>query len=249
MARFTGGWIKLYRTVLEKEEIADDLELCGIWMNLLLMANYKETKKDWGKEIRTLPPGDILLGIKELSTRWKLSRDTILRRLRYLEKWGCIRVETAERGTIVTICNWREYQDDSENVAEDVRDICVTDAEDVRKSPTLSKEVKKERRKERKKTNVGIRLDYPPEFNAVWEKYGRRGDKKEAYKVYRELTLAESEAPLLDLAIQNYLLENPESKYRLHFVRFLRTDWREKTRPLVNSNGHDANYFDFLHED
>jgi DNA-binding transcriptional regulator YhcF (GntR family) len=237
MARFTGGWIKLFRSVLDKEEISDQLEIFGIWANLLLMANYKETKKDWGKGFRTFPPGSILLGVKELSLRWNLSRDTILRRLRYLEKWGCIQVETAELGTVVTICNWKEYQEDQKNVAEDVRSICVTSAEDLRKSPTLSEEEKKERREKKERKNTGIRVQYPTDFEDFWKLYGMKGDKKVSFEEYKNLKLTEEESNKLPVAIRNYQIQNPERKFRKDFQRFLKMDWRPLVNPAKELNG------------
>lgn len=78
----------------------------------------------------------------------------------------------------------------------------------------------------KKNTYVGIRVDYPQEFNALWESYGKRGDKKSAFEVYKKLNLSITELELLQTAVSNYISQT-EPKYRKHLCRFLQTDFRE----------------------
>lgn len=107
-------------------------------------------------------------------------------------------------------------------------------------SPSPSITVKK------KNNNVGIRVDYPQVFTEAWEAYGRRGDKKAAFEAYKALNLTEVERAKLTSAIETYC-KDTEWKFRKHFCRFLKTDWREVTLP----NGHDKeedDRFSFLYE-
>lgn len=78
-----------------------------------------------------------------------------------------------------------------------------------------------------KNTIVGIRVDYPREFDDLWVQYGRRGDKKAAHEVYRDCKLTPAELGDLAKAIKNYCYKTPEHKFRKHFERFLKVDWRE----------------------
>lgn len=80
--------------------------------------------------------------------------------------------------------------------------------------------------KSKRKRRVGIRVDYPHEFNELWIAYGRRGDKSEAYEAYERLKLLPGEVTALKTAIQKYT-EGSSLKYRKHFCNFLQTDWRE----------------------
>lgn len=93
--------------------------------------------------------------------------------------------------------------------------------------------------KKKKNTIVGIRVDYPQEFDELWNSYGRRGDKKQAYDEYSKLGLSPGELETLKLAITVYVRETPDLQYRKHFFRFLRIDWREllKRDPNALSNG------------
>lgn len=81
-------------------------------------------------------------------------------------------------------------------------------------------------KKKKKNTLVGIRLDYPPEFDELWIAYGKRGDKKEAWEEYQKLSLQGEELEILKKSIQSYVV-GTEFQYRKHFCRFLKTDWRE----------------------
>lgn len=87
----------------------------------------------------------------------------------------------------------------------------------------------------KKNTLVGILTDYPQEFDQLWTDYGRRGDKKAAFKEYGKLGLQEEEKQTLASAIKNYVASNPDPKYRKHFCRFLQTDWVDTAKaPLMN---------------
>lgn len=226
MPRFNGGWVKFHREMVEKD-LNQNLILWGIWTHLLLVAVYKDSQIIWRGKQRILEPGSCVIGISELAERWGISKSVVKKWLHYLHDTGRIVIESCPHGSVVTICNWEVYQsgDDepcplsvhSENTARTLREHCEN----------LSEERKNIRKKERKKTNVGIRLDYPQEFLELWESYGRRGDKKAAFQEYSNLKLSPEESQNLLKAVSNFVKMVPELKFRPHFCRFLKTDWRE----------------------
>lgn len=67
---------------------------------------------------------------------------------------------------------------------------------------------------------------YPDDFNLVWEKYGRRGDKKAAFHAWKDLKLSDKDSLVLNSAIEKYVAAN-EWKFRKHLCRFLKSEWRE----------------------
>jgi DNA-binding transcriptional regulator YhcF (GntR family) len=245
MARFNSGWVKLHRELLEKD-ISQNVILFAIWHFLLLAAVYKETQLLWNGKQKKLQPGQAVIGIRELAQRWDISSRTVHKWLDYLEKTGRIVKESCTRGTIVTICNWDVYQiseDESftqskhEVNAEETQSKREVNVEETRskREVNLSKESKKERNKEEKKERrkdgenniVGIRPKYPQEFEDLWLLYERRGDKKAAFGVYKQLKLNGDALSALKTGIRNYVRSTPELKYRKHFERFLKTDWME----------------------
>lgn len=227
MSRFTGGWVKLHRSILDKD-ISCNLILCGIWTHLLVTAVYKNSQILWMGQQRTLVPGQCVFGIKELADKWGISRSVIQKWLHHLHNTHRIVLESCSRGTVVTICNWELYQlSDEEACSPRVNGVLTACSPRVN-GEALSEEGKKERKKEeKKKTLVGIRTDYPREFDEAWKAYGRRGDKKAGYEVWKILALDPDGLANLMTAIVNYTKENQERKFRSHFHRFLKTDWRE----------------------
>ncbi len=85
---------------------------------------------------------------------------------------------------------------------------------------------------------VGIRTEYPGEFEELWNSYGRRGDKKAAFQEYKKLSLQEGDLQVLSSAVKNYIASNPDPKYRKHLCRFLLTDWRDTAKAPAGNGLH-----------
>lgn len=155
MARFTGGWIKLWRKAVEGD-LADNVFLWGLWNWLLYAATWKPTSILWQGKRRDIPPGTVVVGMAELAEKWDCSRNTIKKWLKYLEDSDRITLEVCTRGTLVTIRNWSVYQsreaDACEPTADEVQTNCTPSANEV----ALSKEGKKVRREESKTLSPGF---------------------------------------------------------------------------------------------
>lgn len=228
MARANTGWFKAHRDAWDKD-LSQNVYLWAIWNALLHMAVWKETQIIWEGKQRILKPGSVIMGISQLAEKWECSRTTIWKWLKYLHDSGRIAYETCTRGTLVTICNWESYQISEDTPLtpslHEVSAKCMPSVYQV----ALSKEDNKEKKKEHKKENniVGILTAYPPEFDELWIKYGKRGDKKAALAEYRKLKLTDDQKTQLTKSVDNYVKNNPELQFRKHFCRFLKSDWRE----------------------
>ena len=146
MARFDSGWFKFYRRAFF-EDIGRNQTCLALWSALLSMAIYKETKIIWQGKQRTLEPGSVVFGLKELAEKWEISKTTVLRWLRYLESTERIRVETGTRGTLVTILNWKEYQKEADECVTPSLHEVYTDVTRTVHEVSLSEEDKKEESK------------------------------------------------------------------------------------------------------
>lgn len=109
MARFNGGWVKLYRSVMEGD-IKDNAYLLALWSWLLAAATWKESKILEDGRQRVLPPGTVVFGMSELAETWQCSKATISKWSHYLHDTQRITLETRTRGSIATILNWDVYQ-------------------------------------------------------------------------------------------------------------------------------------------
>lgn len=110
-----GGWIAVNRSVT-KHWVHDDLEHFGAWVDLLLMANHESRKLPLNGEIILIERGQFFTSYRSLSQRWGWSKDKVNRFLALLEADGMIQRKRDTNGTLLTIVNYRVYQDSlSEN--------------------------------------------------------------------------------------------------------------------------------------
>jgi hypothetical protein len=225
MARFDRGWIKLHRKVLDSD-LMDNPNLLRLWIWLLLSATRRETTIIWNGQKRIIPPGCVVYGVSELARKWKTSKSTIYKWLRYLASSERIANEASSRGAIATVCNWDEYQgildfDESQDERKANAERTLSE-----RQATLIGEGKKERINTKGK-KFGIRTEYTQEFESIWKLYGREGDKAEAFRAFQESGLTPEEKTHLLEAIPSYLAECRHTERKLkHFSTFLRTDWK-----------------------
>ena len=172
MSRFTNGWVKLHRKIADNEwtQILD-INSKGLFIELLLMANYKPTRATRGNTLVTIQPGQILTSIKELTTRLKTSRFIVESRIKLLCDLGTITRKTDNLGTIITICKYVEYQSINDDSPETDLQTDLLRIEEV---------------KELKKLNKGKKAGIPPEavdnfldvyFSGIEKRYGKRPKK------------------------------------------------------------------------
>ena len=116
MTRFVNGYIKLHRRTVHQDIGSSGVRL-AVWVTLLCWAMRFEGKIPWKGGQRTVPPGSVLTGIRELARHLGFSKDAVSRALRALVSRDSIRTETATRGTLITICNWAKYQNIEDEAA------------------------------------------------------------------------------------------------------------------------------------
>lgn len=231
MARFDGGWIKIYRALGEGDIPQRSTFTLGLFVKLLIMANWKESKAYFGGRQVVLKPGQLLTGLRELSP--EADEDPYLHRARrslsYLELTGRIQQAVSNRGRLITINNWDAYQIIESKTVDDAQSGSNQGA--IRAQ--LSEEGKKGRSKN--KTNPGFREEYSQDFEDLWNLYGKVGKKKEAFRAYSDCALAPDEYQSLLGAIKRYLWEcKTADRFVMHLSTFLREDWRpylERSKP------------------
>jgi biotin operon repressor len=100
------GWILLSRNLL-KWGWFDKSEMVHLWIYLLLAANV-ESKKWHGV---TVERGQIVTGRKKLKAATGISEQTIRTCLQRLQDTGEITIKSTKQYTLITICNYADYQD------------------------------------------------------------------------------------------------------------------------------------------
>ena len=116
MARFDGGWIKLHRKLFGSEWSALlDATAQMLFVHLLSMANYKETRYTQGDTVHILNRGQVLTSVLELSNRIQMGRKATQKRLTIMENTGTISQKRNSVGSIITILNYNRYQEMENN--------------------------------------------------------------------------------------------------------------------------------------
>ncbi len=80
------------------------------WIDLILLANYKEVKVPKGDAIAVYKKGCVHRPITFLAERWGWNRKTVKRFLDVLQSDGMVSTESTRSGTTITLINYGQYQ-------------------------------------------------------------------------------------------------------------------------------------------
>lgn len=105
------GYIKIDRGILKHWLWEDKPFSKGqAWIDLLLLAVWKESKELYRGELVERTPGEIFCSIEWLADKWGWNRKTVMRFLDVLERDNMITQTRTKKGTTITIVNWTVYQ-------------------------------------------------------------------------------------------------------------------------------------------
>ena len=99
------GFIKVYRKMLEWEWFTDP-NTSHLFMYLLLSANYAPQK--WQGNV--IQRGQLLTDLKKIQENTGISFQSVRTCLKRLEKTGEITVESTNKYSVITVCNYDNYQ-------------------------------------------------------------------------------------------------------------------------------------------
>lgn len=240
MARFSNGWIKVYRSLGEGDLVQNPF-LLALWVRLLTWAHWKPSKIMWDGKQRDLPAGAVVFGFRELAQQWDCSTSTIHKWSHYLHKTDRITLETGTRGSLAIIRNWEIYQSQDDDVRTPAEHGANAERTPAEHGANLIEEVKKEER-----NNV------PLDFEPVWKNYPRKTDRSAALERFLKRIKSAGDYASLQRAVIHLAAHVAETrkelKYVKHLATFLGTEksqpWREWVdgipegeRPATKTNG------------
>lgn len=239
--RFQEGYVKLYRSAAF-EDIGRSAVGLGLWSWLLCAANRFESKIRWNGAQRVLRPGELLVDQRRLAADLDLARTTLQRHLKYLSDTGRIQAESGPHGTIITILNYSEYQDEeSASGPQPGQERAVDAAANAAHIGELRIENKRIPGPKVQKPDA-----YSQEFEGVYTEYPRKEGKKGGWKIYKREITTDLDRETLLKAIRKYRAMNAgkEKEYLKHFDTFM-NNWRdyvptELSTPVDNSVGNQA---------
>lgn len=148
MARFDGGWVKIYRKAI-LGDIGANYTRSGLFQTLIVIANIQSSTAVWKGKPRKINRGEMVTSLSELAELGECDSRTVNRHLNYLVLRGTIDVEKSNFGTFIKILNYERYQGvDAEGSVQAPHDMLDGMPHGLRATGIHNEERKKERKKE-----------------------------------------------------------------------------------------------------
>ena len=106
----SGGWIKLYRRMLNNPIVMKDADHLAVWVYLLLKANHTEYDIFYSGQRRTLKAGQLRISRATIAKDLKISESKVQRILKLFESEQQIEQQTNFHDRVISILSWDEYQ-------------------------------------------------------------------------------------------------------------------------------------------
>ena len=122
----SAGYIKLYRKVTESI-VWTNSDMLKLWVLCLTKAAHTERKFLFNGNELKLDPGEFVTGRDSLAEEFnkgakpkdKVASKTLWRHLKKMEKDEMLSIQSNNRYSVVSICNWSEYQQTVQQVSSD----------------------------------------------------------------------------------------------------------------------------------
>lgn len=196
------GWVKLHRKIMDNPlYLSEPFTRMQAWIDLLLLANHKDGFFYVRGNKVTVGRGQIGTSSRTLASRWQWSRGKVERFLDELEQNGQIKPQKTNVITLISICNYIEYQE-MEPQNEPQTDHRQTTDEPQKSPNKKDKNVNNENNDKKKSKKAGF--DYSKsEFSFIeseemkeifleWLDY-KKETHKFSYKTERSLEAAYNE--------------------------------------------------------
>lgn len=138
-----GGWLKLYRDLIDKPLwLNSTLEQRVILVTILCMANFAPKKWEYNGEMFDLQAGQFVTSLPSLVSKCnskEITTQKVRTALKRFEKLGFLTDKSTNKYRLITIVNWAMYQDfDSEDNKQDNSQL--TDSQQADNSQLTAKE-------------------------------------------------------------------------------------------------------------
>lgn len=132
------GYVKLWRK-MEKSAFFTSSEAVHIFVFLLMRATRVEREMYVGHQKIKLAPGQLVTGRKAISAATGINESKVYRVLKLLKSEQQIEQQMNSKFSIISICNWSQYQEDEQQIEQQVN-IKRTASEHKQEVKALKKE-------------------------------------------------------------------------------------------------------------
>lgn len=210
------------------------------WVDLLLLANYKDKKKPIKDAVITYKRGSVNLSMVQLADRWGWDRRKVKRFLDVLSDDGMVSVNSTTYGTTITIVNYEFFNNScttnsTVNGTTDSTTDCTTNAQPmVQQVRTTNKDNKDKENKDIHNVQKDTKkAEANALFEKLWKLYPVKKGKGQVSDTAK-LKLLKTGEEELTRAIERYKAELEKD-----------SDWR---KPQNGSTFFNSGYVDYLDE-
>lgn len=108
-------------------KVAEPFDKRSAWIDLIMMANYQDSKLVINNDLVDVPRGSRITSIKQLSEKWLWSRTKVKNFLELLQKDNMIEFKSTQKKTYYTIVNYKAHQD-----IEDIKKATERQLKDIK---------------------------------------------------------------------------------------------------------------------
>ena len=182
-------WFKYYRSSSD-HHLRNKPSVWLYWLHCLESVSWKDHTVFWdGKEVH-LKPGSFITSIPRDQLKNSFSSQQVRWARKVLQRCSMITVKTSNAGSLITVCNWRKHQAQTERATrskEQANDSPVADEQQMRDRKTAITEEGKKVKKGRTKKITTAAPQYSEAFEKFWKVYPKHEDKAEAFELFLEL--------------------------------------------------------------
>jgi len=240
------GYVRLYRKSLGSAVWRDPLTW-KFWCWCLMKATYKPRQIIVNHVPVDLQSGQFVFGRQACCQETGLSARQTRTRLKTLEKAKNLTIQTTNRFSVVTVCNWETYQGNGNG--ERPAERHTSDQQATSKRPAGDHKQEGKEGKTDKKNTHRARMSYPDDFERFWSAYPRKVGKRKAAEVWARLKKSGELPPAktLEFALETQAASldwrREQGRFIPHPTTWLnRGQWEDGDELFDGADGGQGNY-------
>ena len=228
------GAVNVARSIFDHAVFADEPKTeREAWIWLIMEASWKPRTRRVGAVVVETQRGQLAASVRFLASAWKWTAPKVQRYLKRLEKMEMIRAQADTGVTVITICNYDQYQHGGQ----------ASDTAPIQSRYTSDTNEKKEviREEGKKDANASSRSPAPKpvRFDEFWGCYphrdGNKRKRKEAVAAYvKAMRNGASEQQIIDGARRAHTDPSVKRGYARDPVSWLNQEgWTDEIQPTL----------------
>lgn len=188
------GWIKIHRKIMDNPlYLSEPFTRMQAWIDLLLLANHKEGFFYVRGNKVVVGRGQVGTSFRTLASRWQWSRGKVERFLKDLENDNQIEPQKNNVITLISICNYDDYQNTEPQTEPQTSRRQTTDRATNEPQTDRNKNDKNDKKEKNEKNNKEEDIFISPEIKKLkedFEKFNNWLDKETTFirKIKKQMT-------------------------------------------------------------